>query len=144
MRNQYDLSMLCKCKLVDLGHAADLIWWIFQNDNGKEYSLHTQCSWRIILNDCQIMSRDYVYYKTETTNTSLFECHIENVMAEMQKHTVENVLISAQNDIKITLDYGLIIEIFSDQPNSYEQWRFFSKGNELPHLVAYSDHQEFQ
>ena len=47
MFTHYSLDTLLGHSLTAIGRAADLVWWIFDVD-GAEYSLHTQCTFRVL------------------------------------------------------------------------------------------------
>lgn len=55
----YSLDTLLGHSLIAIGRAADLVWWIFDVD-GAEYSLHTQCTFRVLHDGEAVLSRDEI------------------------------------------------------------------------------------
>ena len=60
MFTHYSLDTLLGHSLTAIGRAADLVWWIFDVD-GAEYSLHTQCTFRVLHDGEAVLSRSDIY-----------------------------------------------------------------------------------
>ena len=57
---------------------------------------------------------------------------------------VLQVECSPMNDLRIMTGNQLCIEIFADNDAEYEQWRFFRRHVDVPHLVAYTGHSDYE
>ncbi len=120
-----------------------------------QYSLHAQCLTRIIKDDDILLTTfDYQSWdgKNEKNNDEYY--NLTKYKSEIESGKVLAVEMNPLCDVIITLDNGVIIQIFIQ--NSYahydkesEQYRFFETAdNETedeklpPHYVVYSKHIE--
>ena len=137
------LNSLLGSQLIDIGHAADMVWWIFKT-NEHVFALHSQCSCRIHKNHVQIFTRSSIYYNIEDTDKTIFDYQIDNLKKNYLPLKVLSIVGSDCNDILINFSGEVKAEIIADQPTGYEQWRLFPEDKEgLPDLVAYTDKMEF-
>ena len=146
MNEDYRIEMLPGTQWVDIGRCADLRWWIFRKGE-SEYSLHTQCSCRILQDGCPILTRSSIYYGKNDdpgSKDTLFDVIVADRVHGSLPLTVHEIKRTNVNDLTITLDQGISIEVFADQPDGCEQWRLFSQGQDQAHLVAYSNRLAYE
>ena len=127
--------------------------------NFEQYSLHTQCLTRIIKNnDILVTTLDYQSWDGESSENNDEWFNLEKCKPEIEGGEVLDVKLSPLNDLIITLNNGITIEIFIQ--NSYahfddehEQYRFFEYGTDdepeeekdlRPHYVVYSKHIDLE
>ncbi len=146
MNEDYSLEMLLGAHLVSIGRCTDLIWWIFRKGQ-SEYSLHTQCSCRVMQDGYPVLTRSSIYYGKDDdpeSKITLFDVIVAEEVNGLLPLTVNEIKRTNVNDVYITMDKGISIEVFADQPVGHEQWRLFSQGQDQAHLVAYSDRLDYE
>lgn len=140
----YSLDTLLGHSLIAIGRAADLVWWIFDVD-GAEYSLHTQCTFRVLHDGEAMLSRDEIYCTRDNKplgkGNSWFDYDVAE-LAPLLPAKVVSIECSEMNDLTICTENGLCIEIWAAEPPEDEQWRFFRHipRSDDPHLVAYGNY----
>ena len=123
-----------------------MIWWIFRKGQ-SEYSLHTQCSCRVLKDGYPILTRSGIYYQKDDDNESkktLFDVIVTDEMNSMLPLRVNEVKCTNIHDVYVKLENGISIEVFADKPDGFEQWRLFSQGLDKAHLVAYSNRLDYE
>ena len=134
MEDRYRIDMLLGCCLLTVGRAADLVWWQFEKD-GIPYALHTQCAFRVTHEGVLLVTRSSIY--------DVFEDN-DDPLNQLLPAKVLQVECSPMNDLRIMTGNQLCIEIFADNDAEYEQWRFFRRHVDVPHLVAYTGHSDYE
>ena len=123
---QNHLKIIIGEKLDSLNLACDMMLFSFGN-----YALHAQCLARIIYkNDILVTTTDYLNWDCQTDMNNDEWYFVNKYKSQIVGGVVQSVKVSALNDVKITLDNGIIIELFVE--NGYhhfaeesEQWVFF-------------------
>lgn len=125
--------------LKKIGRCANLTWFIFGIE--ENFSLHVQCSWRLIKNNILIASNDiYVPKDLEYSDdfdwnsigSTLFDSKVEELNAE-ENQIVKWIEINSLGDIQIIFE-DIIFQSFIYNSCEEEQWRFFRKGDR--HMVV--------
>lgn len=157
--NSYELKNLITkivgLRFTDVGWACNMLMFAF-GDNGEEYAIHAQCFTRIIKNgDILVTTFDWQSWDGEHDKNNDFLYNLKKFKSDIEGGIVLSVEVNSLFDLIITLDNGVIIQIFID--NSYphyveelEQYRFFEgehnkteeQENFPPHYVVYSKHIE--
>lgn len=146
MEDRYRIDMLWGCCLLTVGRAADLVWWQFEKD-GIPYALHTQCAFRVTHEGVLLVTRSSIYDVFEDNddphNNRVFDKNVVK-LNQLLPAKVLQVECSPMNDLRIMTGNQLCIEIFADNDAEYEQWRFFRRHVDVPHLVAYTGHSDYE
>ena len=160
MTNQIEqaLDVLVGLPLWAIGRAVDLVWFEFGNRKtvtgwkGVEkevgdYALHVMCAWRITLNDKVVTGRADVFCTPEETDEPLppdfdwqkgnrFDRIIsEFLQDESRQLVVQNVSAGDAGSLTFVLEGGYKLDIFPQDSESGEHWRFFEPGVAESHLV---------
>lgn len=138
MNEQFYFNRIVGSQLMNLGHAADLIWVIVD-----DISVHLQADTEIYLggqrltqmSDIYIHNRDIATGEREET---LFDYKIAALLQQRRKFVVSDVMIDADFNLQIVFTNGLLIRTLPDSilESDDEKWRIFIKGSSLPHIVA--------
>jgi hypothetical protein len=160
MTNQIEdaLSVLVGLPLWAIGRAVDLAWFEFGNRRTVEgwkgvekevgdYALHVQCAWRITLRDTIVTGRGDIFCTPEETNEPLpsdFDWQKANrfdriikefVQNETRQLAVKTVSAGEAGSLTIILEDGYKLEVFPQDSETGEHWRFFKPCGAEPHLV---------
>lgn len=155
-----ELKKIVGLPLISAGRACDLIWFIFgemvkseDKRNGRskevaEYSLHVQCAWRLTDPEKIIVgSADRFIPNSANNYSDNFDWDVqgENRCDEQLKalfsgfedgFIVKDVSADRFGGLKIHLAESLLLEVFTDNSTDDEAWRFFKRGEDVPHLVV--------
>lgn len=159
-RIQAALTVLVGQPLWSSGRAADLEWFEFggrrtvKDSRGEErevgdYALHVQCTWRIRCgNQVVVASRD-LYSPPEETDDRPEDFNwdvqggnrrdrriAELFQNETRVFSVQKVEAGEVGAFTITLDQGYALDVFPDDSQSGEHWRFFKPYRGEPHFVV--------
>jgi hypothetical protein len=157
-RIEQALGVLVGLPLWAIGRAVDLAWFEFGSrrtvkglkDTEKEvgdYALHLMCAWRITLSDKVVIGRGDIFCTPQETNEPLppdfdwqkgnrFDRIAEELLQnESRQFVVLNVSASDAGSLTIVLEDGYKLEVFPQDSESGEHWRFFKPGLAEPHLV---------
>ena len=144
-----------------IGRSGNLAWlgfgkdvsWISYNGEKKitaQYSLHIQCSFRIICNGKKKIGSGDMYEPNSTTTWSeKFDwnelganLYDENALLITQGLSYNNTIVTnvksnEAGDIQIYLSNDCIIEVFTNSSSNsqLEEWRFFETGAKTEHFV---------
>ena len=152
------LSVLIGLPLWAIGRAVDLAWFEFgdrriaKGFKGVEkevgdYALHLQCAWRITVSDNIVTGRGDIFSTPEETNEPLppdFDWQKGNrfdrivrefLQNESRQLAVQSVSAGDAGSLTIVLQDGYKLEVFPQDSESGEHWRFFRPGLAEPHLV---------
>jgi hypothetical protein len=152
------LGVLVGLPLWAIGRAVDLAWFEFGSRRtvkgwkGVEkevgdYALHVMCAWRITLSDKVVTGRSDIFCTPEETDEPLppdFDWQKANrfdrivkefLQGESRQLAVRNVSAGNAGSLTIVLQDGYKLEIFPQDSESGEHWRFFKPGVTEPHLV---------
>jgi hypothetical protein len=160
MTNQIEqaLGVLVGLPFWAVGRAVDLAWFEFGSrrtvkgfkDVEKEvgdYALHVQCAWRITLSDKIVIGRGDIFCTPEESNELLppdFDWQKGNrfdriakelLQSESRRLVVQQVNAGDAGSLTIVLEEGYKLEVFPQDSENGEHWRFFKPGLAEPHLV---------
>ena len=154
---QYISSILCDKKMLRVGRSTDLIWVIFgkkddtlcceDTENIDEYSLHIQCTSRIVKNGIIVLGNTDIYCAGEGANSiinpsevgvSIFDQRVQYFNGLLPL-AVTSVDLAENGDIKIMLQDGFLFEVFVVGAMPGEFWRVFQRGNLSSHHVYQSE-----
>lgn len=77
---------------------------------------------------------------SEHKNESVYDCIISKSILPFLPDKVSTVFVTPWNDIEITFESGLMIEVAVTTVSGKEEWRFFKQGDyENNTLVVYGD-----
>src|ERR1700743_2393557 len=142
------LGVLVGLPLWAIGRAADLAWFEFGNRrtiksrNGVEkevgdYALHVQCAWRITFGDKIVTGRGDIFCAPEQTDEPTptdFNWENGNKFDKVVRHLLENesrqfiaqsVNAGDAGSLTLTLSSGFKLDVFPEDSESGEHWRFF-------------------
>ena len=134
------LQVMVGKRLNEINLACEMMMFSF-----GEYELHAQCQTRIICeNDILVTTLDYHSWdgKTEENNDEWY--FIEQYRTKIVGGMVSFVSVNPLNDVVITLDNGIKIELFINNgyhhfEDEQEQWVFFKHNNsDYPVITVYS------
>jgi hypothetical protein len=157
---QKALSVLVGLPLLSLGRAVDLAWFEFgsrktvkgpRGDEREvgEYALHVQCAWRITSGDSIVTGRGDIFCTPEETDEptpsdfdwqkgNRFDKIVQQLFRnETRQFMVQDVAVGEAGSLAIRLEHGYQLEVFPQDSESGEHWRFFKpfvQGE--PHLVV--------
>lgn len=139
-------------KLDAIRYACEMLMFDFE-----QYALHCQCFTRVIKNgDILLTTLDYQSWDGEHSENNDEYYNLDRFRTEIEGGRVLSVEVNQLNDLIITLDNNITIQILIQ--NSYahydeenEQYRFFEvfsadeakeRKNLLPHYVVCNKHIE--
>jgi hypothetical protein len=152
------LGALVGLPLWGLGRAVDLTWFEFGSRRtvkgwkGVEkevgdYALHVQCAWRITLGDKIVTGRGDIFCTPQETDEprppdfdwekgNRFDRVVEQFLQnESRRLTVQGVRACGAGSVTIELEDGYRLEVFPQDSENGEHWRFFQPFAREPHLV---------
>jgi hypothetical protein len=159
-RIQKTLAVLIGQPLWSSGRAADLEWFAFgarrtvKDSRGKErevgeYALHVQCAWRIRCGSRIVAaSRDLYSPPEETANrTEDFNWDVQGgnlrdrriaelFQNETREFLVQQIEAGEAGNFTIILDQEYAVDVFPDDSQSREHWRFFRPYRGEGHFVV--------
>jgi hypothetical protein len=141
--------------LWSLGRAADLAWFeigsrrTVKGRKGKEkevgdYALHVQCPWRIRLGNSIEVGRGDIFCAPVGTNEPTpvdFDWQkgnrFDRLVLELFQNKSRQFTVQAGDagSVAIELEDGYKLEIFPNDSENDEHWRFFKPHTEEPHFV---------
>lgn len=136
-------------KLVSVGRASSLAWFLFVKDN-DEYALHLQTGFRVVANENILFASADIFQPSEELESrekfdlEAFEWDIQgnnrydekvNLFVDMYPDglTVNDISINQFGDLSIWLSENIKIEVFVNMSKE-ECWRFFKRHSDK-HLV---------
>jgi hypothetical protein len=141
-----------------LGRAVDLAWFQFgsrrlvktfrgETKEVGDYALHVQCAWRIRREDKVIVGRGDIFSPPEETDEPLpedfdwqkgnrFDTVVSSLFEQTKDFVVSGVEAGDAGTLTITLDHGLMIEVFPHDSLQGEHWRLFEPSKDKPHFVV--------
>jgi hypothetical protein len=157
---EQQLSKLIGTKLQCVGRASNLLWLGLGDviqisrrgkvEEGTEYAIHVQCTWRITLdNKIIVASRDF-YSPNSTWNyneefewdvqgNNRFDERVASLLVSEKQLIVEQVESDMLGGLRLFLSNDYLLEVFPDssEDDEYsEHWRFFSRKEKSAHLVV--------
>lgn len=155
-----ELKKIVGLPLISAGRACDLIWFVFGGmvkrederrgsfQEAAEYSLHVQCAWRLTDPERIITgSADKFIPNSESNYDDNFDWDVQGAnrcdeqLKKLFTHfgnelMVKDVTADRFGGLGIYLTENLFLEIFPDNSTDDEVWRFFKRGEDVPHLVV--------
>lgn len=163
MREEIELQVgkLVDLKLQHAGRASNLFWLGFGDiveiirrgriEETAEYSLHIQCSWRIILdNKIVVASKDFYSPNSEWNEenedfdwdipgNNRFDERIKAFIKNNEQIKVLQIDSDEVGGLNIILSGGYKLEVFPDSSEDDEQsehWRLFNRKENSPHFIV--------
>ncbi|MDE7084253.1 MAG: hypothetical protein K2O81_03325 [Clostridia bacterium] len=148
------LNEIVGLRLTDVHPVCEMMVFSFER-----YSLHSQCLTRIIKNnDILVTTLDYQSWDGEITENNDEWFNLDKFKPEIEGGTVLSVKLSPLNDLVITMNNGIVIEVYIQNSHTHfddehEQYRFFehstddeTKGQKRlqPHYVVFNKNIEKQ
>jgi len=133
-----------KSTLNALGRSANMVWLIF-SDGKKQYSLHIQCPCRFSKAGKILLSSGDIYCPSDIVSEQEdfdWDEQGNNAFDVIAKDfidgtlMVENFELKDLNDLSIQFQNGVEFCLFCNNSTEEEQWRFFSKGDGMAHVVV--------
>ena len=137
-------------RLIDIKRSLNIISLQFKVADDV-YCLHCSNLVRFLREDCIIASSNDIYICasdqgdenwdwSEHKNESVYDCIVSESVLPLLPDKVSNIIVTPWNDIEITFESGLLIEVIVTSVSGNEEWRFFKQGDsENNTLVAYGD-----
>lgn len=148
------LSLLQQLSILDIGRAADLVWFQFgvvesqQDEPVASYALHMQCPWRITYEQKIVIGSADVYRPRldYTGDPDLFEWDVAGMNAldeqvnlhfhwNTMKWTVERMMADHYGGFTISFSNGYQLESFIHETSDTELWRLLMR-TEQQHFVV--------
>ena len=137
---QAHLQVIVGKRLDALNMACEMLMFSFE-----KYELHVQCLARIVAeNDILVTTLDYQSWDGEAEENNDEWYFIEQNRAKIVGGMVTSININALHDVVITLDNGIIIELFIKNgyhhfEEEHEQWVFFRHNDHsCPFVTVYN------
>lgn len=157
------LNALLGVRIMDIGHAADLLWVGFGDEveyiNYKgtarmvnTYALHVQSNWRLTSPSGILLGDSDLYYPSDTLSEdevenwvslenfdSIFDQKADLFVKQFEETAIKVVAIDVDilGGLKIRFDNLYEFEVFPDSSTPREFWRFFDFISDEPHLVVF-------
>lgn len=174
MQNEKDfltLDMLIGQPVTAIGRASNMLWIGFgerirvlnykgQPRSVSRFAVHVQSAWRITSRQEEriLLSQGDFYrpskgikwaedFDWEKRGNNLFDENLPAIILRMNGVCVSGCACSKYNDLTIVLSNDDMIEVFVDETEDSECWRFFQSGtdsNNTKHLVAYGNSIGFE
>lgn len=157
------LKCLIGKPLIDAGRASNLVWFSFgqarliPTRTGKfkivgDFSLNVQCSWRVSYQERLVVASKDIYrpkrswqgdvdnFFWDIPGMSRCDDKLESFIKESKsKLSVSFIEADDLGGIKIILLNNTILELFPDESEDSEHWRFFTPGSEESHFIVTPD-----
>jgi hypothetical protein len=160
MKSEIEMSIdvLVGLPLWSLGRAANMAWFEFgarrtvtgfRGDTKEvgDYALHVQCAWRIIQGDRIVVASRDIYCMPEEIDEPILEdfdwqkgnrfdrIAEELFQNESREFMVQGVCAGSAGSLTVLLEDGYALEVFPNDSESREHWRFLGPYVDKPHLV---------
>lgn len=139
MNSEYYIDRIIGSQLVNIGHAADMVWIII-----GDVSIHLQLDTIVYLGGEMVtQTRDIFRDAREISDDksqpqTIFDIKVGELLQQKQKFFVTSVSIDSNLNLCIIFSNRLMISTVTDissEPDD-EKWRILIKGSNLPHMVA--------
>ena len=135
------LQVLIGKRLDNINLACEMMMFSFE-----DYAIHSQCLTRIIAkNDIFVTTMDYQSWDGENDKNNDEWYFVDKYKEQIVGGIVLSVNLNALNDLSLTLNNGITIELFVQNGYNHfdderEQWRFFScnENSKLACIVVFS------
>ena len=148
MKELDGLRVLIHSELINCGRCNSMDWLWF-NQLGSIYAIHLQCPWRIVDQERVLLANEDMYYPNtefsgdydefewDNQGGNLFDEKVGQVLnTEKEKWTIKSYVTSPFGDLEIEFENGKKLQIFITGSTDSEQWRFFKKDRNEPHIVV--------
>ena len=151
------IPWISKKKILEIGRVADMVWIIFGGSEdtsccmdtrgNKEYSLHIQCTFRLLKNGEILLGNTDIYCAGEgeseiissyTAGMSLFDQRAK-YFNSLLPLTVTGINVAENGDIRISLQDSFLLEVLVAGAMPREFWRVFQRGDLNSHVVYESE-----
>lgn len=146
---QLEFECLSGATLVDIGHAADMIWVILSPNEksievpiSSEICIDIQSNTEILLQAQFLTGTNDIFI--EHDNGCLFDHQIESLMHKTVRYCADRIFMDEHLNLVLSFSNGLIIQTLKDEvimPDQ-ERWRIFVNPSNSPHFVAMGDRVE--
>lgn len=144
-----EFSNLVGLKLVKINRVINMVTLNFEDDlYEKELSVHIQCPCRFIMeNKIYIGSGDmyipsskynsnYTDFEWDKAGNNLFDENASYFVNKVAPIIAQKIEINSFGDVKIQFTEEIYLEIFVNNSNNEEQWRFFTKSSNSAHIIV--------
>lgn len=139
------IKSLENSKLIKAGRASNMAWFWFKSQNDL-LVLDVQCPWRIgdentiylasgdMFCPCSKFQGEYEDFVWDKQGNNIFDEKIETLFSE--EWQIQEIFLSATGDLQLLFTNGKTVQIFIDNSENEEQWRFFTKDSKKEHFVV--------